>query len=198
MMTSTGFTTKESELILRHPLRRKISMFLILFGVFSLAVLISSISSMLKESFNVLQLIIITLGLAFILVSVKTKKIKRILTQNLYRRLEQEFETHELPIAEVLYTDEDDLVTQIQVTEQSEWIGRRATELFVQGGDVILLLIQRAHHKIRRQCMKLTIQEGDILLVYGSKTEIETKFKPEMKRSKKHMEDENNVVDLTI
>jgi hypothetical protein len=53
MLTSTGFTTKESELILRHPIRRKIAVFLILFGVFSLAVFISTISNILAKSFEI-------------------------------------------------------------------------------------------------------------------------------------------------
>ncbi len=61
MMTSTGFTTKESELILRHPIRRKIAVFLILFGAFSLAVVISSISNILAQSFRIPQMIGISL-----------------------------------------------------------------------------------------------------------------------------------------
>ncbi|MCM3570515.1 hypothetical protein [Neobacillus mesonae] len=44
MMTATVFTTGESELILGHPIRRRLAAFSILFGVFSLAVIISSIS----------------------------------------------------------------------------------------------------------------------------------------------------------
>src|SRR6476620_11605339 len=60
ILTSTGFTTHESELIARHPIRRKISIFLILFGVFSLAVIISFISAILAKDFRLLELLGIT------------------------------------------------------------------------------------------------------------------------------------------
>ncbi|MCO0598298.1 hypothetical protein NGI46_12605 [Peribacillus butanolivorans] len=46
MLTGTGFTTDESKSIIDHPVRIKLSMFLILFGAFSLAVIISSISTL--------------------------------------------------------------------------------------------------------------------------------------------------------
>jgi uncharacterized membrane protein YphA (DoxX/SURF4 family) len=198
LLTSTGFTTKESELILRHPLRRKIAMFLILFGVFSLAVLISSISGLLKENFQIPQLTLITLGLVVIVIAIKTKQINRTLTRVLHRHLQNEFATHELPLGEVLYTDEGDLVTEIQVFAESKIVDKRSNEIFGHGADVVLLLIQRANRKIRRKCLDLFIQEGDILLVYGDHAEIESMFHYELKKMKKDKEDEQIVVDLTV
>src|SRR3954471_1286030 len=57
MMTGTGFTTGESELILGHPIRRKLATILILFGAFSLAVIISSISQFLSEGLRLAEIL---------------------------------------------------------------------------------------------------------------------------------------------
>src|SRR3954471_8406420 len=59
LMTGTGFTTGESELILGHPIRRKLATFLILFGAFSLAVIISTISNFLSDDLRLNHIIYI-------------------------------------------------------------------------------------------------------------------------------------------
>ncbi|WP_053347867.1 hypothetical protein [Peribacillus butanolivorans] len=59
MLKGTGFTTDEPKSIIDHPVRRKISMFLILFGAFSLAVIISSISTLLTDDLRLMELSII-------------------------------------------------------------------------------------------------------------------------------------------
>ncbi|PZE22345.1 hypothetical protein [Paenibacillus xerothermodurans] len=196
MLTATGFTTKESELILRHPLRRSLAMFLILFGVFSLAVLISTITSMMQQNFKLPQLVTITSGLAILLLLVRTKKVNEALTRSFHRRLEQDFETHELPIAEVLYTSQDDLFTAVEIFEDSDALGLSAHKMLTPEQDIELLLIERGNHKIRRQCKDMEIQEGDILLVYGSKSAIENKFHRELQRMRAEMENEQLVAEM--
>ncbi|QDY45062.1 hypothetical protein FK545_04780 [Planococcus glaciei] len=61
MLTATGFTTDESSLIIDHPIRRRISAAVILFGYFSLAVMISSIASVLSNDLrtNLLAVVIV-------------------------------------------------------------------------------------------------------------------------------------------
>lgn len=58
MLKGTGFTTEEPKSIIDHPVRRKISMFF-LFGAFSLAVIISSISTLLTDDLRLMELSII-------------------------------------------------------------------------------------------------------------------------------------------
>jgi Trk K+ transport system NAD-binding subunit len=78
----------------------------------------------------------------------------------------------------------------------SEAVGQRTDAIFGQQGDILLLLVQRDHEKIRHQCLKLTIQEGDILFVYGSRSAIEGKFHQELKKVKQAMEQEQNIVGI--
>jgi hypothetical protein len=196
MLTATGFTTKESELILRHPIRRNIGMFLILFGVFSLAVLISSISKIMEQNFRIPQMVMITTGMLLILVTVKNKPVMKLLSRKFHQHLRQEFELHELPIEEVLYTGEEDMVSKISIFAESRAVDQPVVEMFNPDDDFLLLFVQRGSEKIRHQCMKLTLQEGDILFVYGSKTSIEGKFGYELERMKKENQDESLIAGL--
>ncbi|MFC0414973.1 hypothetical protein ACFFHH_05825 [Cytobacillus solani] len=89
MMTGTGFTTDESELILGHPVRRKLATFLILFGAFSLAVIISSISQFLAQDIRMTEIITIAGTVIFIFCLLKLSAIQKILTKFLNKELKK-------------------------------------------------------------------------------------------------------------
>jgi hypothetical protein len=84
MMTGTGFTTGESELILGHPIRRKLAAFLILFGAFSLAVIISSISQFLSKGLRITEILTVAGAVITIYCTLKVKSIQRILAKFLH------------------------------------------------------------------------------------------------------------------
>ncbi|WP_256223832.1 hypothetical protein [Paenibacillus sp. 1_12] len=196
MLTATGFTTLESELILRHPIRRNIGVFLILFGVFSLAVLISIISNLMGQNLRIPALTVVTIGLAIIWLSIKNKKIMSLLKRKFHRHLNQQFELHQLPIEEILYTSDTDWIKDVHIHADSKLIDQRTDTLFGQEEDILMLFVQRDDQKIRHQCLKLTIQEGDILFVYGSKLAIGEKFHHELVSMKLSDQKEQHVVSM--
>ncbi len=196
MLTSTGFTTKESELILRHPVRRKIGVFLISFGVFSLAVMISTLSNLLAQSFRVPQLTGVTLAFGAVLLAAKNKRVVGSLKRRFHKHLKQEFELHELPIEEVLYFTDSDLFTRISIRKGSAMAGRGLRDVCCREEDINVLFVQRGETKIRRECLRLALQEGDILFVYGDKEAIERKFGSELAAMRREEGNEKHVTDL--
>lgn len=196
MLTSTGFTTKESELILRHPVRRKIGVFLILFGVFSLAVMISTLSNLLAQSFRVPQLTGVTLGFGAVLLATKNKRIVNSLKRRFHKHLKQEFELHELPIEEVLYFTGSDLFTGISIGKGSAMAGRGLRDVCCPKEDINVLFVQRGDTKIRGGCLQMALQEGDILFVYGDKEAIERRFRGELTAMRQEEGNEKHVTEL--
>jgi hypothetical protein len=180
LLTATGFTTDESELIAKHPVRRKISIFLILFGVFSLAVLISFISAILIQDFRLLQLVCITTFFATVLLVVKNKAMQLKLAQRFKKHLKSEYELHELPIHEILYIDDQDWFGNIQICKDSTFIHLKIDNFILPEEDIQVLFVHRGQEKIRRELSNLLIQEGDTLLIYGLKASIEEKFHQEL------------------
>jgi hypothetical protein len=89
MLTGTGFTTGESELIIEHPLRRKLGAFLILFGAFSLAVIISAITNILSNRFRTLEIGYIAIGLIIIVMILKIRSLQNFFTEKMRKDLEK-------------------------------------------------------------------------------------------------------------
>lgn len=177
MLTGTGFTTDESKLIIDHPVRRKISEFLILFGAFSLAVIISSISNILSDDFRIPTLAVIGSLLAFLLLILKTPFIKQKLTAKVKREIKGHFSFSELPIQDALYYSESDTVTKLIVPKNFKYKNRPLKEMLRHDEDIHVLLIARGERAIRRNLYETVLQEGDQIILYGDKQVIRNRFK---------------------
>lgn len=180
MLTATGFTTDESKIIIDHPIRRKIASFLILFGAFSLAVIISSISNILSDDLRLKELSIICGVLFAILAILKLPLTRKKLTRSFKRELENEFQIYERPVKDVLYLDSEDFVTEMNITEHSKLVGKRISDILDDEEDIRILFIKRGEVWIRKDLFSCTLNQGDQVLLYGNKKEIEEKFAREL------------------
>ena len=177
MLTGTGFTTGESELIIDHPIRRKLGAFLILFGAFSLAVIISAITNLLTESFYTMEIAYIAGGIFAMLFILKLPRVQKILTKKLKRELKEHYELADLPITDVLLMDEDDEVREISIGENSPYKGKKFNEIIQNDEDIMLLFIKRGDLNIRNKAQDTTLKPGDRIIVYGNNPLISEKFK---------------------
>lgn len=185
MLTGTGFTTGESELVARHPIRRRLGTFLILFGAFSLAVIISAISALLANRSGLPQLGTVIAVLLIIWGLMKMKSVERRLYKRMEANMREVHVTHELPIEDVLFIGDDDLFTEIHIFKDSELIGKSIKDCLEDEVDMNVLFIKRGDEVVRRSLSEAKVQDGDKLLVYGDRHVIERKFSRELK----HMEE---------
>ncbi|MFC3883996.1 hypothetical protein ACFOU2_11050 [Bacillus songklensis] len=176
MLTGTGFTTDESKLIINHPVRRKISEVLILFGAFSLAVIISSISNILSDDFNISTLLIISGILGFISLVLRVPSINERLTHRVKRKIKHNFSVSELPIRDVLYFSKNDIVINLIVNEEFEYKDKKLKEMIHPHEDIHVLLINRGEFPIRKNLYETTLQLGDRIVLYGDKDLIKQRF----------------------
>ncbi|OOE14003.1 TrkA C-terminal domain-containing protein [Fictibacillus arsenicus] len=190
MFTATGFTTGESELILEHPIRRRLSTFLILFGVFSLAVVISSISNMLSDEFRSIELGIITLVLIGLYLILITPKFKSYLEKSFEGHLEKQYNLADLPLREVMYFDEDDVVIELPIHKNSSVIGKKLKNVIEMEDDMLVLFIKRGDVTLRKDSYTTEIQEGDMIFLYGNKNSLTKRFTDEMEELKEKTEKE--------
>jgi hypothetical protein len=194
LMTSTGFTTKESELISGHPVRRRLAMFLILFGVFSFAVIISSISSILAPEFRISKLAIIPIVLAVILFLLRLPAMTPLLKTKFNLPLEQKFEVYELSIQEVLLHSDEDAFLEIPIGPDSSRIGQTLEKICGKETDINALFIQRGTETLRKERLQTKLESGDIIYVYGAKPHINRTFKNELRDKAAQLQDENKAL----
>ncbi|PLS17592.1 hypothetical protein CVD28_11400 [Bacillus sp. M6-12] len=185
MLTGTGFTTDESKVIIDHPIRRKIGTFLILFGAFSLAVIISSISNLLANDLRILELSIISVLLMVSLIILRSAIVEKKFESKLEKQMEDHYEIYEHPIKEILYLDENDLVTDVVIKERSPHIGKVIADLITQEQDILVLYIKRGEIFIRKKAYQEEIKAGDQIFLYGNQQEIEEIFHPELEEKDK-------------
>ncbi|WP_411740321.1 hypothetical protein [Peribacillus sp. S4] len=185
MLTGTGFTTDESKSIIDHPVRRKISMFLILFGAFSLAVIISSISTLLTDDLRLMELSIIIGILLVLTILVKVPFLNNRLSNKMKSEMYNHYELWEHPIEEVLFLEDEDVVMEIDIYEDSEFIDVKAFDVISDGADINILFIESGEVKIRKELYEYKIKLGDNLFLYGNKKEIEETFSNEIEEMKK-------------
>jgi hypothetical protein len=179
MLTGTGFTTDESKLILDHPIRRNLSAFLILFGTFSLAVIISSITQILSNDLRIDKLSMVIIILFIFLIILKIRPIQNKLRKTFKYKMKKNFSFHDISLKEALALTEEDLLTNIVVKENSEYVDKMITDIITEDEDINLLHIKRGELNIRKSLLTQKIQDGDQLLLFGNKKQIENKFSEE-------------------
>lgn len=176
MLTGTGFTTGESELIIDHPVRRRLGAFLILFGAFSLAVIISAISNLLTDNFYTMEIAYIAGALLVLLFVLRAPFVQTMIAKKMKSELKENYELADLPISDVLLMDEDDEVREIAIKEDSRFAERTFDEIVDKKDDVMLLFIKRGEINIRNKAYDTKLEPGDKLVLYGNNPRIEEIF----------------------
>ncbi|WP_080848456.1 cation:proton antiporter regulatory subunit [Cytobacillus gottheilii] len=172
MMTGTGFTTKESELIIDHPIRRRICGFLILFGAFSLAVIISAISNLLADDFYTSRVAIVAALLVLFLFIIKMPKVKKSAMQKFNTELEEKYELKDMPMKDVFLIDGNHSLAEMTIKDSSVYQDKPLSD-FLQKYDLTVLFIKRGEEIIRNDLTNVHLNEGDLLYLYGDEQAIE-------------------------
>jgi hypothetical protein len=192
MLTGTGFTTGESELIIDHPIRRRLGAFLILFGAFSLAVIISAISSILSDEFFTMKIGYVAGTLVLFLFVLKVGKVKNKLTVLFEHELERNFDLQDMTIKDVFLTEENDYLVEVPLHSSSTMIGGKLIDKLNSEEDINVLSIKRGEIVIRKERLNTELQAGDFILMFGDKEVIRRIFKAELKE---HEEEIKNEID---
>jgi hypothetical protein len=191
MMTGTGFTTGESELILGHPVRRKLAAFLILFGAFSLAVLISSISNLLSNEMSTKDILVVAGILLLAFVVLKLSCVQRLLTKLFHQKMKQNVNLGDLPIREVFLTNKEDRVLNLHIYQESRLVHHTIDQIIKEHEqlDFVILFIKRGDLKIRKNVYHTKLNEGDQLFLFGDQQVIHERFNHEFHIMKKKLKD---------
>jgi hypothetical protein len=184
MLTGTGFTTGESELIIKHPVRRKVGAFLILFGAFSLAVIISAISNLLADNLYTQLAAYIGAFLVAAIVVMRTPVARKKLENLFKKEVKKHDDLADLPIADVMLFGEDDEIVEIKITEESSHVGSCFQDILKKDKDIMVLFISRDNEKIRIDSYSTKLKAGDKAILYGDRAAIRDEFGNEIVKHK--------------
>lgn len=167
-LTGTGYTTHESEAIMRHPLRRKVVMILMIIGNAGLVSIIFTLVTTSKSGLTFVQLAI-SLALLIGLIRLISD---RWLIGALDKRIEATLEKHQLlirkkSIEEVLRLGDTYGVAEVTIDENSELLALTLAQAGLTEKNILVLAIERDGRFIHMPRSFDRILAKDVLLVYG-------------------------------
>jgi K+/H+ antiporter YhaU regulatory subunit KhtT len=175
--TGAGFTTSESEQVVKHPIRRKIIMTLLLLGN---AGVVTAISSLIigftaqNDGGHRDEILILIVGILFLYLITRSKKLERLLDKILTRLITKYSGLRPRSFARLMTVMDDYEVIEVSV-EQNSWLcnSTLADLKLTEEGILVLGILKNGveYNGVPRGDYK--VKEEDKLIMYGHGDTIE-------------------------
>lgn len=176
MLTAIGYSSKESESIIQHPIRRKIAMFCMLYAYINNLCILMILINMQKSSFD-LVIICLTLLLMLILIII-IRNIQIIESKIKYWFMKtQLFSTNKSNIYRLLSKNNKYGLYNIYVGDKFKFINQTLECSPLKSMGIQVLNIDKGHKVEFAPTADYKIELGDCLLVYCNMNKIKNCFK---------------------
>ena len=180
--SGTGFTTKEAEFIMKHPVRRKIVTWLMIMGNAGIVMVIVTATSSLatsKGSQLPINLLILAVGIFLIYKIATYRKFTKRWESFIERKLIKSPAFEEAATEDLLHFLEGYGLIKKIISENSPLIGSSLSECKLNERGLLVLGIERGKNWIPTPKAKEKMQEGDGIIVYGPLDKLKDIFKEE-------------------
>ncbi len=168
--SGTGFTTREAELVVNHPRRRKIVTYLMILGNAGIVSVIATFVLSLRESgfFRPsLNLAIIAISLFILYRIASHQKFAIKLTNKIRQTLRERLHFEKVHVEEILQQAEGYGIATALIGKDSKLAGRTLSESGFREKDLLVLSIERDEGIIPVPKDQAKIGVGDRLICYG-------------------------------
>jgi hypothetical protein len=178
--SGTGFTTKEAESVVNHPLRRRVVIWMIILGNAGVVtVIVTSTSSLVTSKRHHLPFIpLILIAGIFLIYKVGTNKgfIER-WEDFIKKRFSRAKAFEEPDTDDLLHSDEGYGVARITIRKGSAWLGKPLFQFAAGQKPISILGIERGEKWIPVPRPEELAVENDRLIVYGALEMIESELR---------------------
>ncbi|MFC1480316.1 cation:proton antiporter regulatory subunit [Candidatus Omnitrophota bacterium] len=168
--TGTGFTTRDSELVVSHDIRRKIMMFLMILGNAGLiSVITTLVLSFFKGGFTpiLINSTIIMLAILLLITLSLNKAITRKLTKKIQERLVRSPTFTKRPVEEILRIAEGYGIAEVTLNEDCDDIGKTLFDSSFRQNDILIMAIERGTGVVPAPHASDNLLLNDTLICYG-------------------------------
>lgn len=168
--TSTGFTTKEAELVVNHPRRRKILVYLMILGNAGIVSVIASFVVSLRASgvFRPSLNVAIVVAALFILYRIASSQaFAKKITAKIHETLRDKLHFEKVEVQELMRQSEGYGVASVLVGKEAKVIGLPLRESGFSEQDLMVLSVERDEEMIPIPKATTIIRAGDRLICYG-------------------------------
>ena len=168
--TGTGFTTKDSELIVQNDTRRNIIIFLMIMGNAGFISVISTLILSFVHNGASLVLVNICAILLAILLLIRlslNKEIVRKFTRRIQLKLMKTRTFTKRPVEEILRLAEGYGIAEVTLGEDCEDVGKTLYDSSFRQKDILILAIERGTHVVPAPHASDQLLLNDMLICYG-------------------------------
>ncbi|MBC7190674.1 TrkA C-terminal domain-containing protein [Candidatus Aerophobetes bacterium] len=170
-LTGTGFTTKEAELVVNHPVRRRIISFLMIIGNAGFVVVVAGLVTSFLNITSPWSLIRfgVLAGAVYLIFKMATyTKFARFLSRKIEEKLKERYKLQKVTVDKVLDLGEDFGVAEVTLSENSSCVGKTLASSDLGRKKILVLAIERKGERILVPRGHHILQAGDNLICYGS------------------------------
>lgn len=182
IITGTGFTTGESELMLATKRRRKLTQIMILFSyIFNISIVTTIVNIFISYNNTTLLEFEIGAGLTAInivlLISLNKSTRIRKTFDNIVKKIATKTEKRRINPVSVYDYYGNKVIAEITINNLNNKIKQLSLEKLKREFDIQLLVVKRGNSVISELNPNLKIEDNDILLVFGNLKKIKGLFK---------------------
>ena len=170
IITHTGFTTRESELITQHPTRRRIVQVLMLVSYVTTATFISIIISALRSHQEFMFFTLLAaLAMVLIILLFRNKRMLNSLEAIIEKQIVKQMKNYSKnkTVEEVLRLNDEYGVAEFIIDENSSLLGLPLKSSGLKQNYIQVLNIDRGSHMVHFPKNDFVFQLGDKVVVYG-------------------------------
>jgi len=171
IITHTGFTTRESELITQHQTRRKIASFLMIISYLAQGTLISVfINIMIQDTNTLLNVgVVVLILLIFIFLLTRTKYLSSRINLFVEKIIEKRIlkATKKNPMSQVMKISPEFGIFEIIIDENGGLSGKSLMEANLKEDYIQVLKVDKGNETYDFPKSSLKLAVGDKLVVYG-------------------------------
>ncbi|MFH0877718.1 MAG: TrkA C-terminal domain-containing protein [Candidatus Omnitrophota bacterium] len=166
-ITGTGFTTKETELVMKHRQRRGIMMGLMILGPICFIGMLSSLLISFRDQYQWLDLLAILAVVTIILLLTRNIRFVSFFHRQIERQLKRYKYPRKVQLEEVLQLGSDYGVYEWKVTPHSPLIHKQLQETDFRQRGFMVLAIKRGEELISVPGATDEILSEDVLVIFG-------------------------------
>ena len=170
-LTGTGFTTREAELAINHPIRRQVISLLMIIGNAGTVVVIGGLVFSflhITSPWAIFRFVVLLIGLYFIFKIATHTRLARILSKKIEKKLRERYKLQKKGVERILDLGEGFGIAEVTLPEGSSFAEETITSSNLRKNKILVLAIERDKDKILAPRGNHKLHVGDNLICYGS------------------------------
>lgn len=166
-LVTVGYTTSESEQVVKHHVRRRLIMVLMILGYLGTATIVSALIGLMRHPLTLIQASIAIMIVLLAVSIASSGSIRGRLDRGIERQLARHLTLQKKTVEEVLHLDREYGVAEVRLKDHNPLVGKCIAESKIRDQELFILAIDRKGDFLHSPRGKQVLRGGDKLIIYG-------------------------------